>query len=265
MIEAKKQVALLFMMTVITNIIGVLIMLITGIVMINSRPRNSFVQLTDGRVIQVTNVQMYERTPQTIKKFIRDTFTLMFSWNGYFTDPVTKRPKLDLGVPLANNQKVPTVAMYGSFAFDEQIRNAVLQQIAPLVPNRFFEPATANQIGQKPRVIITIDYIGNPISIGKGIWSVELVSALIQFDMSTPQGRLLTEFNKKVRVRAIEPTTTIIYNPTPTEIAAKENSEQPMDNKNVNQVILQPYEGIEEIIRSIRESGLQIIGMEDLQ
>jgi hypothetical protein len=271
MIDGKKQIALIFMMTVATNAISILIFIFTGLIMIHSRPRNSFVQLTNGKVIQVTAAQVYERTPQTIRKFVKDSLTLMFNWNGYYTDPVTKETKFDVGIPIGDGKRrVPTVAMYASFAFQEQIRTPMLEQIAPLVPANLFDPIAPGQtISSKPRCILIIYYLGDPLPVSQGVWKIEVVSGLIQFDPLNPQGKLRTEFNKIIRVRAVEPSPTAIYNPSEPEIIAQQNTQKSNQDqgekkdKTVN-ISLQPYEGIDEIIRNIRESGLEIIGLQDI-
>jgi hypothetical protein len=267
MIEGKKQIALMFMMNAATNAISILVFILTGLIMINSRPRNSFVQLSDGKVIQVTTAQVYERTPQTIRNFIKNSLTLMFNWNGYYTDPVTKDIKLDLGIPVGDGKRrVPMVAMYASFAFQEQIRAQVLEQIAPLVPTALFQPVTPGQpLSQKPKCVLVISYLGNPLPVRQGVWRIELVSGLIQFDPTNPQGRLRTEFNKQILVRAVEPATTVIYNPSQPELSARQSKQQDGgESAAKNEIILQPYEGIDAIIQSVRESGLEIIGMQDI-
>jgi hypothetical protein len=105
--------------------------------------------------------------------------------------------------------------------------------------------------------------------VSKGVWKIEVVSGLIQFDPLNPQGKLRTEFNKIIRVRAVEPSPTTIYNPSEPEIIAQQNTQKSNQDQGKKKgepfnISLQPYEGIDEIIRNIRESGLEIIGLQDI-
>lgn len=259
-VSDKKQVALLFMINLTVSITTIIIFIITGVVMIKSRPKNSFVQLVDGQTIAVTTVSSYERQPQTIRKFISEVFSLMFSWTGFLPNEgniQNQAPIPDLGVPISQGKRVPTVAMYSSFAFSEKIRNPMLEQIAQLTPQTLFGAVPVGQVNTKPRILLLIEYIGDPQPKGIGRWEVELVSSLVIFEPSTPQGRLLSPFNKIVTVRAVEPITKMVENPAI-------NLKKVESNEKINTEMNPIYIEIDEIIRNIRQSGLQIIDMKEL-
>ena len=263
MLDSRKQIALLFMINVFVSTLTIIIFIITGFIMIRSRPQNSFVQLVDGQTITVTTTDSYKRQPQTIRKFVTDVFSLIFTWNGYLpqeSNRPNQAPLVDLGIPVTGGKRVPTVTMYGSFAFNEKTRNLILQQIALLAPQDLFKPVTPNQPNRKPRVLILVEFVGDPQPVGKGMWDLEFVSSLVIFEPSAPQGRLLTPFNKMVRVRAIEPMSKILYNPVKSNEDIATNT-----NENNAEATEEPiYIYLDKIIQNIRQSGLQIVELKDL-
>ncbi|WP_448381576.1 hypothetical protein [Gloeomargarita sp.] len=266
MLDGRKQIALLFMMNVAVSGITVILFIITGVILINSRPKNNFVQLVDGKTIMVTTVGSYERQPQTIRRFIKEVFSLMFTWNGFLpleSNIPNEIPLPDLGVSVSGGKKVATTTMYASFAFSEKLRNALLQEIALLTPQELFKPVQPGQPNRKPKVILLVEFIGDPRPVRTGTWQLEFVSNLIIFEEKAPQGRLLTPFNKIVVVRAIEPVTEILYNPTKppesevTTVRDKEKSRNSLEEEPI-------YTHIDKIVQRIRYSGLQIIELKEL-
>jgi hypothetical protein len=211
----------------------------------------------------ITSTNSYDRQPQTIRKFVSDVFSLIFTWNGYLpqeSNRANQVPLVDLGIPITGGKRVPTVTMYGSFAFSEKIRNSMLQQIALLAPQDLFKPATPNQPNRKPRVLLLIEFVGDPQPVGKGMWELEFVSSLVIFEPSVPQGRLLAPFNKMVKVRSIEPMSKILYNP----VKADENTNQDISTNRTEPLEEPIYVYLDKIIQNIRQSGLQIIELRDL-
>jgi len=266
MLDGRKQIALLFMMNVAVSSITVILFIITGLILINSRPKNNFVQLVDGKTIMVTTMSSYERQPQTIRRFIKEVFSLMFTWNGFLpleSNIPNEIPLPDLGVSVSGGKKVATTTMYASFAFSEKLRNALLQEIALLTPQELFRPVQPGQPNRKPKVILLVEFIGDPRPVRTGIWQLEFVSNLIIFEEKAPQGRLLTPFNKIVVVRAIEPVTEILYNPTkPPESEVKTVRDK---EKSRNSLEEEPiYTHVDKIVQRIRYSGLQIIELKEL-
>jgi|GEM_PF-3686661 len=266
MLDGRKQIALLFMMNIVVSGITLIIFIITGIFLVNSRPKNNFVQLIDGQTVTVTAASSYERKPQTIRRFLKEIFSLMFSWNGFLpleSNLPNEIPLPDLGVPVTGGKKVATATMYASFALDERLRNAFLQQISLLTPQDLFKPVKPGEVNRKPKVLIIIHFIGDPRPVGIGLWELEFVSDLIIFEETAPQGRRLTTFNKLVKVRAVEPLTEIIYNPTrPPEsnLRTTSDTEKEMSIDRKEPV----YTYIDKVIQNIRQAGLQIVELREL-
>lgn len=242
----KKQVALLFMATLVSHTVSILIFLITGIIMVRSQPKNNFVQLTSGETIAAKTVDLYHREPETIRRFVNDTVVALFNWTGFVNivdDQGQPRVDADVGISLGSGKRIPTTTYQASFAITERVRGPFLENLATLVPQDLFNPIQPGQPSRKPRLLARVRYIGMPQERGKGLWDVELVADLVLFSPSAPQGRLFASFNKIVKVRATEQSRMLVRFPKRAGGLA--------------------YDDIDRLIYGIQQAGLEIVDFRD--
>lgn len=176
-----------------------------------SKKQLALVQLDSGKTITAKSVDQNQRSPEVIKKFVGDTFTRMFSWDGLVKidnhkgEVITKQDKgIDIDAASGKN-KVTTKAYEAAFAISENqnFRAAFLQKLAQLTPSKIFEGNM--QASLIPR------YIGEPRLIRNGVWQVDIVATIVTFTTSDNTGLGIT-FNKTVTVEAVN---------TPQEITAQ--------------------------------------------
>ena len=164
------------------------------------KPPPALVQLVGGRTITVAPTDSLSREPENIKRFVRETMTLMFSWSGNLTTgnekPATETIR-DPGVRIKNSRnRVTTPSWTASFALSQNFRAAFLNELAELTPQSIWRSNTA--------VFLLIDRIGDPKEIAPGRWKVKLVSNLMTFENSDPVGKAIP-FNKEIYLRAVTP------------------------------------------------------------
>jgi hypothetical protein len=137
----------------------------------------SLVELADGRVISADPETNLERQPETIRRFIGETMTLMFTFS-------SKQPQ-----------------------------NEVLEISSALLMDRFkskfkTEIMKLNKINQvtsndrSTESVLVIERISQPINIGVGEWKVEIQAHQLIFSGSDLLGRSIP-FNRQILVRAI--------------------------------------------------------------
>jgi hypothetical protein len=137
----------------------------------------SLVELADGRVISANPETNLERQPETIRRFIGETMTLMLTFS-------SKQPQ-----------------------------NEVLEISSALLMNRFkskfkTEIMKLNKINQVPsnnrstESVLVIERISQPINIGVGEWKVEIQANQLIFSGSDLLGKSIP-FNRQILVRAI--------------------------------------------------------------
>jgi hypothetical protein len=137
----------------------------------------SLVELADGRVITADPETNLERQPETIRRFIGETMTLMLTFS-------SKQPQ-----------------------------NEVLEISSALLMNRFkskfkTEIMKLNKINQvtsnnrSTESVLVIERISQPINIGVGEWKVEIQAHQLIFSGSDLLGRSIS-FNRQILVRAI--------------------------------------------------------------
>jgi len=199
----------------IIQCVSLFLQLVMGLVLISNRPRGNFVQLVDGSVVEVGEYDPQYRSPQTIRRFVRDTVTALFTWTGY--KPVasledSQRRELDPGVAIERG-RVPTGAYYASFALREGLRTSFLRELARLVPREVVRGSSVVAAGQPGSLAVAppnlqtvalIDFISEPKKIGDGRWEVRVVSTVVELQPNTA-GKELLRFNKTLVIRAVEP------------------------------------------------------------
>ena len=196
----------------------------------------TLVQLLDGKAVTVTAISSSQRTPETIKRFVNETFALMFNWSGKLpanNEKGTQAPQEDPGVKVSSegaglNSKVTTSSWQASFALSSDFRSTFLQKIAQLTPNEVFSGDS--------QVVLVMRNVGAPQQVSVGKWKVSVVADLIYFDHSNNAGSALP-LNKEVFVQAIDPPL------TPLEDAASP---------------------LEKAIYEVRQAGLEIYAIREL-
>ncbi|MCX7592824.1 MAG: hypothetical protein N2235_03480 [Fischerella sp.] len=140
----------------------------------------SLVQLADGRAIAAAPTENLERYPQTIRRFVGETMTLMLTWS--------------------QQQQPETIWEITS----ELLTNDVKQKFQSEVIN----VNTTNQFENRgAESVLVIQRISQPQKIGDGKWKVELQANQLIFSNSDRLGKSVP-FNKQILVQATDTQTT---------------------------------------------------------
>ena len=197
----------------------------------------SLIQLSSGETIYAKAVEPAERSDETIKQFVSDSFVGMFNWDG-LVQKNNEQGKLivetDPGVEIKgvdNNpaRKIPTRAYEAAFTLSEKVgfRAAFLRRLSQMVDPEVFS--------SNMRVALIPHYMSPPRKIKDGKWEIDFHSTLVTFRKLDNAGNGIA-LNKTVTVEAV--TTPQKPPEDTTELALK--------------------------IYKIRKSGLEIIQIVDL-
>lgn len=156
----------------------------------------SLVQLVDGRAITVDPKPSVERNPETIRRFVGETMTLMLTWS--------------------EKQPPKTIWEISSQLLTNDLKPKFQSQIANLSAT----PQLAN-LSRGTEQILVIEKISQPIAVGEGRWKVEMTANQITFSVGDNLGTS-TPFNKQIFVEAIDQEATALpdVGPLPWHFAA---------------------------------------------
>lgn len=156
----------------------------------------SLVQLIDGQAITVDPKQSFERHPETIRRFVGETMTLMLTWS--------------------QQQPPKTIWEISSQLLTNDLKPKFLAEITNLNSTAQFE-----NINRGTERVLVVQRVSQPISIGEGQWKVEIFAHQLSFSNVDNLGTS-TAFNKQILVRAIDTPTTSLPNdqPLPWHLAA---------------------------------------------
>jgi hypothetical protein len=164
----------------------------------------SLVQLSSGETIRATAVEPAERSGETIKKFVSDTFVGMFNWDGLIQKNnaqgkliVEADPGVEIkGLDNKPTLKVTTRAYEAAFALSEKqgFRAAFVRRLAQMIPQEVF---SGNM-----RVAIIPNYISSPRKIREGKWEIDFQSTLVTFKKLDNAGDAIA-LNKTVTLEAV--------------------------------------------------------------
>jgi hypothetical protein len=201
---------------------------------LSSKPVPTLVQLLDGKAITVAPVERFERTPDTIKSFISQTMSLMFSWSGTLAPSNAeelRNPKQDPGVVAGSqqNNKIASATWESGFALSEKFRQPFLEKLAELTPQEIFR-------SRETQGALIIRLIGEPQKLEQGKWKISLISNIVFFSNQNQIGRSIP-FNKEIYLMAVE---------SPTLPLAEKSS------------------SLQQVIYRIRQAGLEIYAIRDL-
>jgi hypothetical protein len=154
----------------------------------------SLIELADGRVISADPETNLERQPETIRRFVGETMTLMLTFS-------SKQPQNEI------------LAISSALLMD---------RFKPKFQTKMMRLNQKNQITSNNRStesVLIIERISQPIKIGVGEWKVEIRANQLIFSGSDLLGKSIP-FNRQILVRAIaKKTISLPDNPLPWHLA----------------------------------------------
>ena len=137
----------------------------------------SLIELADGRVITADPETNLERQPETIRRFVGETMTLMLTFS-------SRQPQNEI------------LAISSALLMD---------RFKPKFQTEMMKLNQKNQIASNNRStesVLIIERISQPIKIGVGEWKVEIQANQLIFSGSDLLGKSIP-FNRQILVRAI--------------------------------------------------------------
>ena len=137
----------------------------------------SLIELADGRVITADPETSLERQPETIRRFVGETMTLMLTFS-------SKQPQNEI------------LAISSALLMD---------RFKPKFKTEMMKLNQKNQItlnNRSTESVLIIERISQPIKIGDGEWKVEMRANQLIFSGSDLLGKSIP-FNRQILVRAI--------------------------------------------------------------
>jgi hypothetical protein len=154
----------------------------------------SLVELADGRVISANPETNLERQPETIRRFIGETMTLMLT----FSSKQPQKECLEISSALLMNR------------FKSKFKTEIMKL------NKINQVTSNNRSTES---VLVIERISQPINIGVGEWKVEIQAHQLIFSGSDLLGKSIP-FNRQILVRAIANNPlTLPDNPLPWHLA----------------------------------------------
>ncbi|GAX42138.1 hypothetical protein NIES4075_31380 [Tolypothrix sp. NIES-4075] len=149
----------------------------------------SLVQLADGHAITVDPKLNLERDPQTIRRFVGETMTLMLTWS--------------------QQQQPKTVWEVSSELIANELQPKLESEISP-----------TENLSKGTENVLVIQSISPPEKIEDGKWKVQMFANQIIFTNSDRLGKSVS-FNKQILVKAIDEQAASLPNsPLPLNLAA---------------------------------------------
>jgi hypothetical protein len=158
------------------------------------------VQLTDGRVITADAKSNKERTSETIRRFVGETMTLMFTWSDKQSSTVVWDITSEL---LKNDFKREFAQNFNNFELESPEQN-----------------------------VLVIQRISQPEVISEGKWKVEIAASRLIFSRGDNLGKSIP-FNKQILVEATEKVNYLPSSPIPLNLAAYRIGEAKMQIYNI--------------------------------
>lgn len=194
----KKNILFLFAMGTFGLNFAILLLLFFHETMLQQLSKQlapqSLVELVDGRVITAAPETNLERQPETIRRFVGETMTLMLTFS-------SKQPQNEV----------------------LEISSALLMdRFKPKFKTEIMKLNKMNQVASNNRNtegVLIITSISQPINIGTGEWKVEMQANQLIFSGSDLLGKSIP-FNRQIFVRAIaKQTISLPENPFPWHLA----------------------------------------------
>ncbi len=160
------------------------------------RPSPTLVQTSSGGALTVNQAESSYRDPTLIKDFVGQTAQTLYSWSPKING------ELDPGVVIDKDSEllVTTPSWEAGFSLTEKkgYRTSFLTQLA-----RFQGKLPIKIWGGQGNTFLKINHIGEPETIQKGEWKVDLLAYLLLFDRGQLIGQAIP-FNKTFYVKAID-------------------------------------------------------------
>jgi hypothetical protein len=139
----------------------------------------SLVQLVDGRAITVDSQENLERNPETIRRFVGETMTTMFTWS----------------------EKQPPQAVWQATSqlLAGDLRRRFEVEITEGIPKNVL----ANSVGNAESLLLVRE-ISQPEKIKDGYWQLEIAANRLIFAGYNNKIGEAIPFNKKIIVRALD-------------------------------------------------------------
>lgn len=153
----------------------------------------TFVQLTNGDTVYMSERERNYRRPEVIRRVVNDWTMLSFNWDG--TLPGSDEP--DEGVAVDGVRgRVPFSVSIANFLLEPELGSEMLQTFATeIVPGGVFNGEL--------RQIITIEDISDPRQIAEGRWEVDIVSTRRLLDRRDGSQRAIP-WNRTYTLQAVE-------------------------------------------------------------
>ncbi|MBD2593725.1 hypothetical protein H6G74_05195 [Nostoc spongiaeforme FACHB-130] len=138
----------------------------------------SLVQLIDGQAVTVDPKPSFERYPETIRRFVGETISLMLTWS---------------------EQQPPQTAWdISSQMVSNNIKQKLLLEIISLKSGSQFQT-----INKGSEYVLVIDSISQPTKITEGTWKVEIYAHQLSFTNYDKLG-VSSPFNKQILVQVVD-------------------------------------------------------------
>lgn len=161
-----------------------------------SKKQLAFVQTESGEAFPIQEIDADERTPETIRQFVTKTLYLTFNWSGELAGADGKRTP-DRGIEIdvdGERVKVPSAAVYASYAFAADVQKPLLKKISEIVPAGVFAGST--------KAVLVLDRVSPPKELEPGKWEVRVVGHHHLVGTSLPGKKV--PFTKAVYVEALD-------------------------------------------------------------
>ncbi|MUG93834.1 hypothetical protein F7734_16005 [Scytonema sp. UIC 10036] len=217
--QENKKTNILPLLAVATfglNLLALLVLLFHGSMLQQLNRRNttqSLVQLADGSAITADPKQNLERNPETIRRFVGETMTLMLTWS----------------------QKQPPRTVW---QLSSQLLAGKAQQRFEPEVNKLIPENQAGNINKGTESVLVVQRISAPTKIEgeDGKWKVEVIGNHIVFTSSDPLGET-TPFRKQILVQAIEEQATSLPKvPLPIDLAVHRLGEAKLEIYNICEI-----------------------------
>lgn len=175
------------------NLLTLGVVILTNLAFLGLRPRGNYVQLLDGRVVEVGEKEANYRSAETIRRFVRESLTMLFSWNGLKPGEDGKLVP-DEGIEVGDGRKVGALAHQASFAFRDGLRQQLLRELGGMMP---VNP-------RRTPTVFVLDFLSTPRELRPGVWEVDVVGRVLLL-RERGMGETVTAFNRKLVIRAVEP------------------------------------------------------------
>ncbi|MBD2436115.1 hypothetical protein [Nostoc sp. FACHB-110] len=163
------------------NVLALLLLMFHGSMLAALKKQltpQSLVQLIDGQAITVDPKPSFERHPETIRRFVGETMSLMLTWS--------------------EKQPPKVVWDISSQMLSNNIQQKLLLELTNLKAGSQFET-----INRGSEYVLVIDSISQPTKIAEGTWKVELFAHQLSFTNYDKLGES-NSFNKQIFIKAVD-------------------------------------------------------------